>query len=64
MNTQRFQGIVIAVVLVITIGGIMLWMSHSYQRMQAECDKMGGRFYSISFSQNICVDGDVVHQLK
>ncbi len=64
MTKQTLKNILIGVVLIMIIGGAMLWMNHSYQRMKDKCDRMGGSFYSISFTQNICVDGTVVHQLK
>jgi hypothetical protein len=64
MNNQTLKNILIGLVLIIIIGGAMLWMNNSYQRMKDKCDRMGGSFYSISFTQNICVDGTVVHELK
>jgi hypothetical protein len=64
MNTQTLKNFLIGLVLISIIGGGILWLNNSYQRMKGECERMGGSFYSISFSQNICVDGTVVHELK
>jgi len=56
--------ILIGAVILISIAGIILWMDNSYERMKSDCEKMGGSFYSISFNQNICVNGTVVQELK
>jgi uncharacterized membrane protein len=64
MNSQTFKNMLLGVALIIIIGSVILWMNNSYRRMKEQCERMGGSFYSISFNQNICVDGTVVHQLK
>lgn len=63
MTAKIFQNILIGVV-VLTIFGAILWLNNSYERMKSDCEKMGGSFYSISFTQNICVEGTIVHELK
>ena len=64
MNSQALKSILLGIVLVVVIGGVILWLNDSYRRMKEQCERMGGSFYSISFNQNICVDGTTVYQLK
>jgi len=63
MTAQTFQNILIGIVILAIIGAV-LWLNNSYERMKSDCEKMGGSFYSISFNQNICVEGSIVHELN
>lgn len=64
MSKQTLQHIAIVTLLSIVIFGTMFWVYSSYQRKKHLCEKIiGGSFYSISFTQNICVNGTEVRQL-
>jgi len=49
---------------IIAVNIATTWLINSYERMKSDCEKMGGSFYSISFNQNICVEGSIVHELN
>jgi predicted membrane protein len=51
------------VLALLLIAVFMFWVEQRYQRMIHACETMGGKFYSISFTQNICVDGRQVREL-
>jgi len=63
MIKQNHQHLLLFALSIVIIAAAMWWMRASYKRMQNECDAIGGQFYSISFTQNICIDGTVVHEL-
>lgn len=64
MITQKHQHTLIAIILAILICATVLWMRERYHKMQVECEKTGGKFYSISFTQNVCIDGNEVQEIS
>lgn len=64
MNKQTLQHVLFVTLLVSILFIGMFWLNRSYERMKYRCEKIiGGSFYSISFTQNICVTGTEVQQL-
>ncbi len=63
LNPDRTVNILVLLCIVL-IALAMFWLDSKFERMKKDCEIMGGKFYSISFTENICVEGERVRQLQ
>jgi hypothetical protein len=64
MAIQHLKIIFIVLILVSLFVASIVWLHKVNKRMQLECEIMGGKFYAISLTQNVCVNGEEVEKLN
>lgn len=62
-NSERTFHTLLLLSGIVLIALVMFALDRKFQKMQHDCEVMGGKFYSISFTENICVEGERVRKL-